>query len=141
MVQYTENGEKWARCTFCQLPVKRDKTCSTTQLNRHVNKCKLAHGLTKLTQLQFKRTGNTSEVTLESFIYDHAEMRKTVAHYILINELPFLHVESFMFNEVMRKATPLWQKISRATVKADCVSTYEIEKKKVERDIQICLEN
>ena len=68
-------------------------------------------------------------------------MRKTVAHYILINELPFLHVESFMFNEVMRKDTPLWQKISRATVKADCVSTYEIEKKKVERDIQICLEN
>ncbi|KAK1387576.1 hypothetical protein POM88_015754 [Heracleum sosnowskyi] len=99
--------------------------------SRHVDKCKVIHGLTRQTQLQFQKSGNASEVTFETFKYDHAEMRKTVAHYILINELPFMHVESFMFNEVMRKATPLWQKISRATVKADCVTTYEIEKKKL----------
>lgn len=131
LVEYEENGEKWARCKLCQTAIKRDKTSSTTQRNRHVDKWKVAHGLTKQTQLQFQKSGNTSEVTLETFKYDHAEMRKTVAHYILINELPFMHVESFMFNEVMRKATPLWQKISRATVKADCVTTYEIEKKKI----------
>ncbi|KAK1398022.1 hypothetical protein POM88_007885 [Heracleum sosnowskyi] len=129
--EYEVKGEKWVRCKLCQTEIKRDKTCSTTQLNRHVDKCKVIHGLTRQTQLQFQKSGNASEVTLETFKYDHAEMRKTVAHYILINELPFMHVESFMFNEVMRKATPLWQKISRATVKADCVTTYEIEKKKL----------
>ncbi|KAK1386623.1 hypothetical protein POM88_014801 [Heracleum sosnowskyi] len=129
--EFEVNGEKWVRCKLCQTEIKRDKTCSTTQLNRHVDKCKVTHGVTRQTQLQFQKSRNASEVTLETFKYDHAEMRKTVAHYILINELPFMHVESFMFNEVMRKATPLWQKISRTTVKADCVTTYEIEKKKL----------
>ncbi|KAK1368115.1 zinc finger BED domain-containing protein RICESLEEPER 2-like [Heracleum sosnowskyi] len=129
--EFEVNGEKWVRCKLCQTEIKRDKTCSTTQLNRHVDKCKVTHGVTRQTQLQFQKSGNASEVTLETFKYDHAEMRKTVAHYILINELPFMHEESFMFNEVMRKATPLWQKISRTTIKADCVTTYEIEKKKL----------
>ncbi|KAK1367687.1 BED-type domain-containing protein [Heracleum sosnowskyi] len=129
--EFEVNGEKWVRCKLCQTEIKRDKTCSTTQLNRHVDKCKVTHGVTRQTQLQFQKSGNAFEITLETFKYDHTEMRKIVAHYILINELPLMHVESFMFNEVMRKATPLWQKISRATVKADFVTTYEIEKKKL----------
>lgn len=128
---FVENGQKYARCKLCKTVMKRNRTASTTQLNRHVNKCKVEHGITRQTQLKFTKDGNTSEVKLEPFVYDHAEMRKTVAHYILINELPFMHVESFMFNEVMKKATPLWQKISGATVKADCMATYESEKNKL----------
>ncbi|XP_074373757.1 zinc finger BED domain-containing protein RICESLEEPER 2-like [Apium graveolens] len=85
LVEYEENGEKWVRCKLCQTPIKRDKTSSTKQMNRHVDKCKVIHGIVKQTQLQFQKSENTSE------------------------------------------------KISRATVKADCVTTYEIEKKKLKK--------
>ncbi|KAK1398316.1 hypothetical protein POM88_008179 [Heracleum sosnowskyi] len=60
--EFEVNGEKWVRCKLCQTEIKRDKTCSTTQLNRHVDKCKVTHGLTRQTQLQFQKSGNASEI-------------------------------------------------------------------------------
>lgn len=63
-------------------------------------------------------------------------MRKIISHYILVNELPFRHVESFMFDMVMRTATPYWQKISRQAVKKDCVSTFEIERDKLRENFK-----
>ncbi|XP_074349047.1 uncharacterized protein LOC141688830 isoform X2 [Apium graveolens] len=68
--EYTLNGEKWARCKLCHKEIKRDKTSSTTQLNRHVDKCKVAHGLVKKTQLQFQKSGNTSEEALKDIEID-----------------------------------------------------------------------
>lgn len=96
-----------------------------------MDKCKVANRLElkKQAQLQFQVGDSSSEVTLSNFKHDHANMRKIVFHHIMINELPFMHVESFMFNELMMKASPHWQKISRAAVISDCRSTYEIEKK------------
>ncbi|XP_074356557.1 zinc finger BED domain-containing protein RICESLEEPER 2-like [Apium graveolens] len=131
--EFEQDGEKWARCKLCHQELKRGPTSSTSSLNRHVDKCKIIHGLglQKRAQLQFQPGDSSSEVTIANFKYDYADMRKNVSHYIMVNELPFIHVESFMFNELMRKATPFWQKISRATVKSDCMSTYEIEKKKL----------
>ena len=112
--------------------MKYGNTGCTTTFNRHVDKCLVAHGRTQQTQLQFHPSDEkSSEVTLGNFKYDHAEMRKVISHYIMVNELPFRHAESFMFDVVMRKASPFWQKISRQTVKKDCISTYEIEKKKL----------
>ena len=50
---------------------------------------------------------------------------------IMVMELPFSLVEHDMFNLVMKTATPNYEKISRAMVKKYCVSSYEIEKKKI----------
>lgn len=63
-------------------------------------------------------------------------MREKVSHYIMINELPFMHVESFMWNEIMRTATPHYQKITRGTLKGDYHTTYEIEKKKLKEEFK-----
>ena len=53
----------------------------------------------------------------------------------MVIELSCIHVESFMFNEIMRKATPYWQKISRATVKANCRTRMKLKRKeKIERN-------
>ncbi|KAL6560489.1 hypothetical protein OROGR_004048 [Orobanche gracilis] len=125
-----ENNQKFAVCKLCKDRMKYASTGCTTTFNRHVDKCLLAHGRTHQKQLQFQpSTDNPSEVTLANFQYDHSEMRKVISHYILVNELPFRHAESFMFDVIMRKASPFWQKISRQTVKQDCMTTYEIEKK------------
>ncbi|KAK1370498.1 hypothetical protein POM88_036590 [Heracleum sosnowskyi] len=134
--EFFRDGVKWARCTPCKTELKCGPTSSTSSLNIHVDKCKVAHGLghKKLAQLQFQPGDSSLEVKIATFKYDHAEMRKTISHYIMVNELPFIHVESFMFNELMRKATPHWQKISRTTVKSDCTSTCEIEKKSFKKN-------
>lgn len=52
---------------------------------------------------------------------------------IMIHELPFNFVEYDLFNVVMKEANPLFNKISRAATRQDCVSSYEIGKKKIKK--------
>ncbi|XP_074349702.1 zinc finger BED domain-containing protein RICESLEEPER 2-like [Apium graveolens] len=49
----------------------------------------------------------------------------------MVCELPFMHVEQFMFNEVIKTTNPFCKKITRGTLKNDCKTTYEIEKQKL----------
>ncbi|XP_074370915.1 uncharacterized protein LOC141712047 isoform X2 [Apium graveolens] len=54
--EFEQDGEKWARCKLCHQELKRGPTSSTSSLNRHVDKCKIIHGLglQKQAQLQFQ---------------------------------------------------------------------------------------
>jgi hypothetical protein len=42
-----------------------------------------------------------------------------------------VHIKHVLFNEFMMANTSHWQKISSAIAKNDCISTYEIENKKL----------
>ncbi|KAK1355186.1 hypothetical protein POM88_048442 [Heracleum sosnowskyi] len=110
---------KGSRCKLCSQDFMKSDSSSTSSMKRHLAKCLKAHGQLLQPQLQFQR-GPGDEVQLSAFKYDHAVMREKVSHYVLITELPFLHVESFMWNEIMRTATPFYEKITRGTLKADC---------------------
>ena len=50
---------------------------------------------------------------------------------ILVHEYPFNTMEHEVFNVFMKTATPYYQKISRNTARNDCISTFELEKKKL----------
>ncbi|GMI87663.1 DAYSLEEPER [Hibiscus trionum] len=52
---------------------------------------------------------------------------------IMVHELPFNFVEYELFNVVMKEANPGFNKISRASIRQDCISSYEIEKKRVQK--------
>ncbi|XP_039066901.1 zinc finger BED domain-containing protein RICESLEEPER 2-like [Hibiscus syriacus] len=60
-------------------------------------------------------------------------MREVISHMIMVHELPFNFVEYGLFNVVMKEANPGFNKISRASVKQDCISSYEIGKKRVQK--------
>ena len=49
----------------------------------------------------------------------------------MVHELPFLFTEYEVFNLLMRNASPHYQKVSRATVKKDFFTSYEMGKKKI----------
>ncbi|KAK1382124.1 hypothetical protein POM88_019859 [Heracleum sosnowskyi] len=94
---------KGSRCKLCSQDFIKSDFSSTSSMKRHLAKCLKAHRQLLQPQLQFQR-GPGDEVQLSVFKYDHAIMREKVSHYVMINELPFLHVESFMWNEIMRTA-------------------------------------
>ena len=50
---------------------------------------------------------------------------------IMVHELPFAFTEYELFNLLMKTASPDYQRISRATAKADCWTSYEVEKKRL----------
>ncbi|XP_031254575.1 zinc finger BED domain-containing protein RICESLEEPER 2-like [Pistacia vera] len=60
-----------------------------------------------------------------------ARMRERAAQWVMMHEHPFTIVEEEGFNLMQKSGMPEWEKISRTTNKKDCVSVFEIEKKKL----------
>jgi hypothetical protein len=50
---------------------------------------------------------------------------------VLFHEYPFKMMEHELFNKFMKACTPHWKKISRATLKGNCMAAYLSEKKKI----------
>ncbi|XP_031248675.1 zinc finger BED domain-containing protein RICESLEEPER 2-like [Pistacia vera] len=63
--------------------------------------------------------------------FEIARMRELVAQWVLMHEHPFKVIEQAGFNNLLRYASPGWEKISHVTSKYDCMKVYEMEKKKL----------
>jgi hypothetical protein len=68
---------------------------------------------------------------LTNFSSSEKKVRELASHMVLFHEYPFNMMEHDLFNKFMKAYTPHCKKISRATVKSDCMSTYLSEKKKI----------
>ncbi|XP_021769844.1 zinc finger BED domain-containing protein RICESLEEPER 2-like [Chenopodium quinoa] len=67
---------------------------------------------------------------LENWKYDHAKIRELMAHMIIVHELPFMFTEYEVFNMLMRAFAPEYEKVSRVTAKNNCMTSYDIKKKR-----------
>ena len=67
-------------------------------------------------------TESETVASVQNFKYDQTKNRDILSHLIMVHELPFSFVEYEVFNLLMKTATPLYQKVSRATVRKDCAS-------------------
>ncbi|KAK6146207.1 hypothetical protein DH2020_020076 [Rehmannia glutinosa] len=113
--------------------MKKQKDGTTTQYRRHLNGC-IKRSLNIKGQQNLclvPSTRRSESVSVHSWKYDQAKMREVISHMIMVHELPFSFVEYELFNLVMQSATPYYQRISRATTKNDCWTSYELEKKRI----------
>ncbi|XP_030959061.1 zinc finger BED domain-containing protein RICESLEEPER 1-like [Quercus lobata] len=123
---------KKVQCIHCLKRLAYSNNGETTQYHRHLKGClsrKLANKKQK--QLAVNEGGVESEVAIANFKYDHAKVKEKASHMILVHEYPFNTMEHEVFNVFMKIATPYYQKISRNTARNDCISTFELEKKKL----------
>ncbi|XP_059436054.1 zinc finger BED domain-containing protein RICESLEEPER 2-like [Corylus avellana] len=93
-------------------------------------------GLSENGQYQKKEWQKTSKVwndfgSLTTFCYKESRVRELAAHMVLLHEYPFNMMEHELFNKFMRACTPHWKKISHATIRNDCITTYQNEKRKL----------
>ena len=129
------NKSEKAECIHCKGRFTLLKGGTTSHLLRHIKencvmrKTKLS-GQKELT-LKSSITESETVASVQNFKYDQTKIRDILSHLIMVHELPFSFVEYEVFNLLMKTATPHYQKVSRATVRKDCFSSYEVEKKKV----------
>ncbi|KAF7154610.1 hypothetical protein RHSIM_Rhsim01G0169500 [Rhododendron simsii] len=131
------DGTKKYQCKFCKDHFAIQASGCTTHLLRHIDKCiqrRLKIGVPKKRQKTLSSEAGGSESG--TFTYDHAKVRDAASQMILYHEYPFMHMEHILFYKFMRTATPHWQKISRATAKNDCISTYQVQKKKLKTSLK-----
>nr|GLL49900.1 zinc finger BED domain-containing protein RICESLEEPER 2-like [Ipomoea trifida] len=67
---------------------------------------------------------------------DMEVVRESTANWIMMHEHPFTLVEEAGFNVLMKRIMPEWKRISRSTIKSDCLKVYEIEKKKLKNNLE-----
>ncbi|GJW89229.1 alpha/beta hydrolases superfamily protein [Tanacetum coccineum] len=97
------DNEIRAQCIHCKGCYVIPATGTTTTLQRHLNNCK----------------------------YDPAATRELISHWVLIHEHPFSIFEEHGLNLVFKSMQHGAEYITRNTLKNDCMSVYEIEKKKL----------
>ncbi|KAL2939861.1 putative AC transposase [Bienertia sinuspersici] len=109
----------WNHLEFVTHPIGTTKSGPTTQYKRHLESCSMhrAHGQQLLG-------------SIENWKYDHGKVRELFAHMVAVHELPFMFAEYEVFNMLMKVVAPQFERISRVTLKNDCIASHDIEKKR-----------
>jgi hypothetical protein len=138
-------GVQKSQCNWCKKLFAVGKSSTTSTLNRHLTSCVRFveyHNSKKQKTLSFEPSRECSDHdgfgSLTTFSYKESRVRELAAHMVLLHEYPFNMMEHELFNKFMRACTPHWKKISRATVRNDCMTTYQNEKKKAESSFKSC---
>ncbi|GKC44821.1 zinc finger BED domain-containing protein RICESLEEPER 2-like protein, partial [Tanacetum coccineum] len=128
------NGTELNECKHCGEKIKKCKDGSTTPLHRHIKICPNLKVFEKgqLNLNAFPGKSGSSSV-VQNWKFDNARMRELVSHMIMVHELPFNFVEYDLFNLLMKEANPAFNKISRASTRQDCISSYEIGRKRIQK--------
>ncbi|KAI3506416.1 hypothetical protein L1887_28774 [Cichorium endivia] len=130
------DGTDGSECLHCGEQVKKLKNGTTTPMLRHVIDCDILNKAKKgQSKLNVSRGKLDYSTVIQTWKFDNTRMREVISHMIMIHELPFNFVEYELFNVVMKEANPAFKKISRAAIREDCVSSYEIGKKRIQKMI------
>jgi hypothetical protein len=125
-------GVKKSQCNWCKRLFAVSKSSSTSTLGRHLVACvKYVASNSKQKILTYDHRQLGGGAMLTNFSWSEKKVRELASHMVLFHEYPFNMMEHDLFNKFMKACTPHWKKISRATVKSDCMSTYLSEKKKI----------
>ncbi|CAI9261321.1 unnamed protein product [Lactuca saligna] len=127
------DGTEGSECVHCGEKIKKLKEGTTKPLLTHVSDCLILNGGKGQSKLKVSHGKTDSSTTIQNWKFDNTRMREVISHMIMIHELPFNFVEYDLFNVVMKEANPLFNKISRAATRQDCVSSYEIGKKGIQK--------
>lgn len=129
----TINGVLKAECKYCKKCYVINKDVTTRHIKRHLDSCPrniaALRGQTRL-NLQPKQSEVEAPV-LYSGKYDHARQREAVAHWILTTQKPFSVVDDPAFTFMFKVNHPEYERITRTQTRNDCMSVYELEKKKL----------
>lgn len=132
------DGKAKVECIHCKKQLAKIKTGTTSTYKRHMTNCLQRKQYLRTQQLlNFQPIDVDKGINKPPFLigpdgkYDAGKMRESIAHWIMATEQPFNTVEDEMFVYMMKTANPMFERVSRATIKADCFKVYEHEEKKL----------
>ncbi|GKB75589.1 zinc finger BED domain-containing protein RICESLEEPER 2-like protein [Tanacetum coccineum] len=128
------NETEMNECKHCREKINKCKDGSAAPLHRHIKICSNLKVFEKgqLNLNAFPRKSGSSSV-VQNWKFDNARMRELVSHMIMVHELPFTFVEYDLFNLLIKEANPTFNKISRASTRQDCISSYEIGRRRIQK--------
>ncbi|XP_077251938.1 zinc finger BED domain-containing protein RICESLEEPER 2-like [Tasmannia lanceolata] len=112
---------------------------TTSTLRRHMSSSKaLSWKRPKQSTLSFP-PADGSGIEFGGFAitsYDQMKIREIIAKMIIVHEYPFKMVEYTWFNILYKSLNPSYEKMSRNTIKLECMKVYETEKEKLKKNFK-----
>ncbi|XP_051150502.1 zinc finger BED domain-containing protein RICESLEEPER 2-like [Andrographis paniculata] len=127
-------GVKKAICKYCKNAFATGgRGASTSHLKRHSEGC-LQRTVQMASQkkqcvIPFKPSNSSNPFISPGFRFSNEKMREVIATSIMVHEYPFSIVEDDAFIWSFQYANPEFQKVSRKTIRSDCIAIYEAERK------------
>ncbi|XP_058776722.1 zinc finger BED domain-containing protein RICESLEEPER 2-like [Vicia villosa] len=127
-------GVMKAICKYCKLKYSTGgKGSSTSHLKRHSENCmhKKMHQTVEKKQpvIPFKPSNSANPFMSSGVRYSNEKMREVIATAIMIHEYPFSIVEDDVWMWAFQYANSDFHKVTRKTIRSDCLALYEREKK------------
>ncbi|XP_061371669.1 zinc finger BED domain-containing protein RICESLEEPER 2-like [Gastrolobium bilobum] len=123
-----EKGNEKARCNGCKTEYKIDsKTCGTSTLNRHIDKC---------TQIKHEDIGQVildMQGKMKAIKIDMKVAREMYAEAVIEHDQPFNFAEYRKFKRFHNYLNPDWTGISRNTLKQDVLNLQMRDKMKLKK--------
>ncbi|KAK9048091.1 hypothetical protein SSX86_032946 [Deinandra increscens subsp. villosa] len=111
-----------------------DANGTTTHLNRHLKFCPNLTAATKgQLKLNLQPGKSDSSAVVQNWKFDNSRIREVISHMIMVHDLPFNFVEYDLFNVMMKEANPAFNKISHSSTRQDCISSYDIGQKRIQK--------
>uniref|UniRef100_A0A803MVU4 BED-type domain-containing protein n=1 Tax=Chenopodium quinoa TaxID=63459 RepID=A0A803MVU4_CHEQI len=151
-VSFTRDGDKRAKCNYCETDVCGDSKSGTSVMKNHITRCKeYPPNIDKSQRLLCLQSEQTEQVKGDGSVDDNMsgtfvngrkgrldlwkfkqdECRKAFAKMVIIDEKPFRCCEHEGFRYFMSFAQPNFVFPSRFSVARDCYRIYVEEKKKL----------
>ena len=109
-------------------------------MHRHISYCPKLKAINTIHAGQLKLQvgpGKLDSSVVQNWKFDNNRIREVTSHMIMVHELPFNFVEYELFNVLMKESNPGFNKISRASIRQDCVSSYDIGKKRIRKMLSV----
>uniref|UniRef100_A0A803N4L0 Transposase n=1 Tax=Chenopodium quinoa TaxID=63459 RepID=A0A803N4L0_CHEQI len=145
-LEYVENGKLRAECKFCPKTFAADGNLNGSKnVKNHAESClgnpiniEKEKGKEKQTKLYFDQEHESGELKCGSRIINLNDVREALVHMIIVDELPFKHVEKPGFRHFVQVACPQFHIPSRVTIARDCLELYYSEKEKLREIFKTC---
>ena len=127
-------------CKYCKTRIKCTSKNGTSSIKNHVTRCKqLPANLDKKQRLLdfevetiVNEDGDVQTFHVpKSYEFSPETARKAIAKMVIVDELPFLHVECEGFRDFCKVMRPEFVVPSRATVTRDCYALFIEERKRL----------
>ncbi|KAK6120509.1 hypothetical protein DH2020_045767 [Rehmannia glutinosa] len=132
-----DDGREKAKCNYCSTLIAINSQGSTTQFHRRLESCPVRLAANKNQRLLCTQPlgptdfGGGSGGTITTYKYDKERVREYLAKMVIVHEYPFRMLEHDFFVMFCKILNPRFEKMSRVTLRSDCIKLYVVEKNKL----------
>ncbi|XP_047044260.1 uncharacterized protein LOC124648567 [Lolium rigidum] len=135
---YEHGKVSQGRCKHCNEVFLASQNSGTNHIRRHLKTCVVRSNMHEMVAKMRASSLSPKCLALDDWHYSQEESRKHLANMIVQHGLPFSIVEYSGFVKFVKSLNPMFNMVSRTTVKEDCMESYKEQRSMLRETLKNC---